>query len=224
MEAAFTGHADQLKTLLAQDKCSGKVTAPDEAGMGPIHLCALRGQVECATILLDVEPNRLHAADTRGRTPLVLAATGGSVEMIKLLIARGADVNGGCDDGKRALHWAVLSHRPAAVEALVKAGAHLHLRDKPPKLPMPSPATGERMRGRTALDLAGARHGKHGDPVLEFIKEYLQRCQDGETPSIGTEPWIDHALRGRATADSETTGPTAAEPPVATSAVLGELD
>ena len=69
MEAAFTGHADQLKTLLAQDKCSGKVTAPDEAGMGPIHLCALRGQVECATILLDVEPNSLHAADTRGRTP-----------------------------------------------------------------------------------------------------------------------------------------------------------
>jgi len=80
------------------------------------------------------------------------------------------------------------------------------------------------MRGLTALDLAGARHGKNGDPVLDFIKEYLQRCQDGETPSIGTEPWIDHALRGRATADSETTGPTAAEPPVATSAVLGELD
>jgi ankyrin repeat protein len=71
-----------------------------------------------------------NLADNRGITPLMYAATVGSADAMKLLIAKGADVNAKNAFGSTALMWSVtdlqkvrlLSDRGADVNAASKAG------------------------------------------------------------------------------------------------------
>jgi len=57
------------------------------------------------------------------RTALHAAAEGGDVDVIRDLLARGLPVDGGADRGDTPLTVACAARRPAAIEALVAAGA-----------------------------------------------------------------------------------------------------
>jgi ankyrin repeat protein len=58
-----------------------------------------------------------------GATALILAAQNGHLEVLKLLIAKGADVNAKTKDGKTALILALKNVRQIIKEPLLKAGA-----------------------------------------------------------------------------------------------------
>ncbi|KAF0191297.1 MAG: yahDC [Gammaproteobacteria bacterium] len=61
-----------------------------------------------------------------GRTALHTAAKGGHVEVVEVLLARGADVNGGDGLGFTALHLAVWQGRAEVVEVLLAHGADVN--------------------------------------------------------------------------------------------------
>ena len=80
--------------------------------------------------LIDAAPEALNATDALGRTVLMLAATGGSVEVIQLLHKRSAPIDATSRDGRTALIWAVIAHKFWAVEALALLGADPELRER----------------------------------------------------------------------------------------------
>ena len=65
-----------------------------------------------------------NAGDDRGVTPLMYAATAGSVDAMKLLINKGADVNAANSFGSTALVWSAIDIEK--VRLLVEAGADVN--------------------------------------------------------------------------------------------------
>lgn len=83
---------------------------------------ALRsGKTVKATKLLLKNPRLVHAHDRDGRTPLHFAAEFGHIEFVKLLLEKGADVNGGEETGVTPL---ALAEDPDIVELLLEHKAN----------------------------------------------------------------------------------------------------
>ena len=103
---------------------------------GEIHKAALNGDSNKVGELLAQDPELISSSDSDKRHPLLLAASGGHLDIVNLLIAKGADVNASTPWDGTALHVAscnghsevvktLLSHG-AKVDALGPIGAPLH--------------------------------------------------------------------------------------------------
>jgi ankyrin repeat protein len=79
---------------------------------------------ERLTELLDRHPDLVHVRGTNGNDLLGMA---NHLELVRLLLARGADPNRGNDYGWTKLHQAGYSDRRELAEVLISAGAHTHL-------------------------------------------------------------------------------------------------
>ena len=71
-----------------------------------------------------------------GLTPLHIAAENGHTGMSKLLIEKGADVNGKNKHGKTPLHYAAGNGNAAVAELLIEKGADVNAKDKDGKTPL----------------------------------------------------------------------------------------
>jgi ankyrin repeat domain-containing protein 50 len=71
----------------------------------------------------------VDAKDEEGRTPLMCAAKGGSVEIMQLLLDRNANLDMQDENGDTALHWAAADGHEEAVRLLIHQGAKLDERD-----------------------------------------------------------------------------------------------
>jgi len=82
---------------------------------GPIHVAAEKGKVETVVALLQAHPELVSSVDKAGYTPLHLAARNNQLEVARILIANGADVNAMSyhslqSVGMTPLHAALLSY------------------------------------------------------------------------------------------------------------------
>ncbi len=115
--------------------------------------------------------------DGYDRAPLDLAAQRMKLEIIKLLISNGADVNARNRDGWTTFHHLAFAERPGVVEIiklLISNGADIHIKDK---------------WGKTALHLA-ANYGK-----IAMIRYLVSIGADIEVRDYGNKsPW-DYANR-----------------------------
>ncbi len=75
------------------------------------------------TKALDADPSLANAECSLGVSPLNAAASGGDLAMMKLLIARNADVNGREPGGLTPLHSAAVSNQAEAAKLLLANGA-----------------------------------------------------------------------------------------------------
>ncbi len=99
------------------------VSARDRDGVSVLSTAALFGLADVATALMDRGADVGEDVDHRGQGPLQMAASRGHAEVISLLVARGAPVDGRHPEGVTPLDWAAFRGHLAAAQVLLDAGA-----------------------------------------------------------------------------------------------------
>jgi ankyrin repeat protein len=110
-------------------------------------LCAAArcGRLEAVRLLLESGANP-SLADGNGETPLMVAAANEQLEVLRLLLARGAAVDAvSAAYGATAFHYSCYSNQPKYAEALARAGCDVRLKDS---------------NGKTGQELAESRGSK----------------------------------------------------------------
>jgi ankyrin repeat protein len=129
-----------------------------------------RLEAEAARLLLDggADPS---LADSNGFTPLMVAARTGYLEVLRLLLARGAAVDAvePCD-GATAFHYACHDNQAECAEALVQAGCEVGLMTK---------------RGKTGREVAAANG--HRALVVRLRALEAERSRAAQA-AAGSEP------------------------------------
>jgi ankyrin repeat protein len=122
-EASAVGERARVEELVMQDHTL--VSAYSADGWTPLHLAAFFAKHEVAALLLDHGAS-LQALSTNymANTPLHAAVAGKQdLELVMLLVERGADVNARGATGVTALHLAASRGNEALVEFLLLHGA-----------------------------------------------------------------------------------------------------
>src|SRR3989304_6756723 len=101
-QAALNGDTATVQALLAQ---GARVNGRGPAGITPLMLAAQRGPPETVGALLEAKAdvNASRGKPEEGRTALIDAAWGGHTEVVRLLLARGANANAQAESGATAL-------------------------------------------------------------------------------------------------------------------------
>lgn len=121
-DAAALGHIDRLRHRL--DEEPSRVTAVAADGFTALHLAAFFGKAEAARMLLEGGASpAAYGANDFANLPLHAAAAGRHMEVCRLLLAAGADVNATQHAGYTPLHEAAGSGDVELAELFLSAGA-----------------------------------------------------------------------------------------------------
>jgi uncharacterized protein len=121
-EAAALGYVDRLRERLLDDPAATTAFSPD--GFTALHFAAFFGKPEAARMLL--EHGARHDVYTRNEfanQPLHAAAAGRHIEVCRVLLAAGADVNATQHGGYTPLHEAAQHGDVEMTELFLSAGA-----------------------------------------------------------------------------------------------------
>jgi hypothetical protein len=156
-------------------------------GRTQLHHCARKGFTTSVKRLLSIRNINVNVKDDEfGETPLHWAALNGHIEIARLLLQNGAEVNVKSDGGNTPLHWAASHGNVDTLHLLVENGADLEAQDNSGSralhravsngnLPFVKElisryhvdVNARRNDGRTALWLA-----RHGSPaIITFLQE-----------------------------------------------------
>jgi len=121
------GHEQIAETLEQERERRGRIAA--QPADHPIHQAAARGKLDTVRGLLDADAALVNLGARRGITPLHCAVLGGSLQMVTLLLERGANIHARNPDDLQAIDFAIWGdpRRPAVnrdvVRLLVSRGA-----------------------------------------------------------------------------------------------------
>jgi hypothetical protein len=101
-----------------------------------IHDAARQGDLSLVSNMLEQDPGLVSSTDESDCTPLHYAASGGFLQLSRLLLERGADVNAESYDHEAPLHWAVLRRHDDVVQLLLANGANTEVRDDYGRTPL----------------------------------------------------------------------------------------
>lgn len=172
--AANGGHYRSLAALLEYN--SPAETLSNDNSL-PLGCAANSGHLECVRLLLDARADMdVHQAHGSGYTALCEACHHGHVDVVKLFIERGANMEIGSKSGFSALSVAAEQGQDAVVEVLAGAGADLN---RPGFTNMDSELS------KTPLMRAIiAGHTSTALLLIELGADVSMRCADGKTALI----------------------------------------
>jgi ankyrin repeat protein len=125
--AAMTGRTDRLQELIEGNRSLTRAYSHD--GWTALHLAAFFGHTAAAAALLAKGAEvKARSTNPMQNTPLHAAAAGRQMDLVKLLIDHGADVNARQHGGWTALHAAAQSGDAALVQMLLENGADVSAR------------------------------------------------------------------------------------------------
>lgn len=154
------------------------VNEQNKQGWTPLHFAAVRGQTECARVLIEngADMNPLTGTE---KTPLHFAAERNFLELAKLLVGNGANLGARDDEGWSPLHYAAEKDRVELAAYLIAQGAEVDM-----------PST----RGGTPLHEASASASPEMiNLLLENGADKNIQATNGKTPldyaiELGNEP------------------------------------
>ena len=125
-EATSSGNKAMVELLL---KRGADVNATDGTGGTALHIATQNGFRTVAEMLLSfhADPNARNADSNQRRTPLHFAASLGHIEMMKLLIGAGADVNAKDKVGSTPLFDAIGAGKTESLKTLLAAKSNPNL-------------------------------------------------------------------------------------------------
>lgn len=92
-------------------------------GETPLGIACFGNVISSVRELIEFEPNLDSSADSSGLSPLMLASENGHIEIINLLLDKGANINHGDQNGDTALHHAAYNNMKKSVDVLLSRGA-----------------------------------------------------------------------------------------------------
>lgn len=165
LAACEAGNTAKVKSLLDQGV---SVRTTDSGGYSGLHL-ALR-HVPVIRLLVENKAN-INSVDSRGRTPLILAAISGYVGSVEELLHASAKVDVRDADGCTALARAVLNRRPRTVALLIANGANVHIQDN---------------KGRTPREMA--KETKENTQILQMLEQAVVNPTRAVPGNVNTTP------------------------------------
>ena len=210
--AIESGHADQVRELLSKN--AQFVNAKNAAGLSAVLLATYHGRNEIAKLLIDrgarldifeaaatgtqeraeqllhKDPTCLNSFSADGWTPLHLAVFFGRINIVQLLLNKGADINAPSKNDQQVmpLHSALTNPRNAAVaELLIERGADLHARQ---------------FEGYTPLHYAAA------NGLERIVKTLVARSVDLSAKEMGGKTAYDLAVQKGYTSIAELLKPS----------------
>ena len=158
-EGAALGRIDRVRAALDDDPDAVGAFSPD--GFTALHLAAFFGKPEIARALLDAgAPVGTYTKNDFANQPLHAAAAGRHLEVCRVLLAAGADVNASQHGGYTPLHEAAQHGDVEMVELFLSAGADPRLAVADGGTPADlADAAGHVDVGRRLREVAAARKG-----------------------------------------------------------------
>jgi uncharacterized protein len=124
--SAIKGDTEQVKTLLT----NGASVDYRHGGWTVLMFAVKEGHVIVVQQLLDSGANpNVASKNEDGATPLTIAAEHGRLEITKILLNKGADINFQNAHGNTPLMYAAENNYPEVAEVLLNAGADASLKD-----------------------------------------------------------------------------------------------
>jgi type 1 glutamine amidotransferase len=126
LHAIAKGDADDVLNHIL---LGANVNERNKQGWTPLHFSAVRGQTECARVLIENGASVNHLTGTE-KTPLHFAADRNFLELAKLLVANGAEIGARDDEGWSPLHYAAEKDRVELAAYLIEQGAEVDMRSR----------------------------------------------------------------------------------------------
>uniref|UniRef100_A0A8C6N4M2 [histone H3]-lysine(9) N-methyltransferase n=1 Tax=Mus spicilegus TaxID=10103 RepID=A0A8C6N4M2_MUSSI len=121
MEAVVNNHLEVARYMVQLGGC---VYSKD--GSTCLHHAAKIGNLEMVSLLLSTGQVDVNAQDSGGWTPIIWAAEHKHIDVIRMLLTRGADVTLTDNEENICLHWASFTGSAAIAEVLLNAQCDLH--------------------------------------------------------------------------------------------------
>jgi len=146
--------------------------ATDENGMPLLVLAAREKSDKVAAVLLDNPQTKIDAQDSAGETALMLASLNGDIDLVKLLITKGAQVN---KTGWTALHYAAANGHDDIAKLLLGYSAYVDAPSPNGTTPLMMAARGDHLSTiKLLIDKGADINAKNqiGMNALAFAKQY----------------------------------------------------
>lgn len=123
--ASYLGNLDVVRLLLERGVSIDEPAPGRRAGVTPLLFAISRGHYALARFLIDAGADIRHAPPNSGYTALHGAAAAGSLELVKLLVAKGAPVNATSRIGETPFELALSAQHPEIASFLLENGLQL---------------------------------------------------------------------------------------------------
>jgi uncharacterized protein len=146
--------------------------ATDDQGMPLLVIAAREKSDKVAAVLLDNPKTKVGAEDRAGENALMLAALNGDMDLVKLLISKGAEVN---KKGWTPLHYAAANGNDDIAKLLLGYSAYVDAQSPNGTTPLMMAARGDHISTlKLLLDSGADINAKNqiGMSALDFAKQY----------------------------------------------------